>query len=78
MHKCLRIAPQTVGLAMLLVCAPAGAQEDKFAGCPDPEAAKQYVKKCLGENPYNTKEVCEQRALESVCTAGAKKDKDKQ
>ena len=45
------------------------AQEDKFAACPDPEAARKYVKQCLQANPYNTQEVCEERALEQVCNA---------
>jgi hypothetical protein len=47
------------------------AQDDKFAGCPDPEAARNFVKQCMQANPYNTREVCEQRALEQIC--GAKK-----
>ena len=45
------------------------AQQDKFAACPDPEAARKYVKQCLAQNPYNTQEVCEERALEQVCNA---------
>ena len=43
------------------------AQEDKFASCPDPEAARRYVKECLATNPYNTREICEERALEKLC-----------
>jgi hypothetical protein len=43
------------------------AQEDKFAKCPDPEAARKLVKECLAANPYNTQEICEERALEKVC-----------
>ena len=42
--------------------------QDKFADCPDPEAARKYVKQCLQENPYNTQEVCEERALERICS----------
>jgi hypothetical protein len=42
-------------------------QDDKFAKCPDPEAAKQFVQSCMAQNPYNTREVCEQRALEELC-----------
>ena len=44
-----------------------GAQDDKFASCPDRAAVKKYVKDCLGQNPYNTKEVCEERALADLC-----------
>ena len=52
------------------LCAPTGAsaQDDKFAQCPDPAAAKRYVQQCLGQNPYNTREVCEERALEELCS----------
>ena len=53
--------------SLLLACPAAQAQEDKFAQCPDPEAARQYVKECLAANPYKTKEVCEELALEKVC-----------
>ncbi len=53
--------------SLLLACATAQAQEDRFAKCPDPEAARQYVKQCLAANPYNTKEVCEEAALEKLC-----------
>jgi hypothetical protein len=53
--------------SLLLTCAAAQAQEDRFAKCPDPEAARQYVKECLGANPYKTKEVCEELALEKLC-----------
>ena len=53
--------------SLWLACAAAQAQEDTFAKCPDPEAARQYVKQCQGANPYNTKEVCEERALEILC-----------
>jgi len=52
---------------LLLANAAARAQEDKFAQCPDPEAARRYVKQCLAANPYKTKEVCEELALEQVC-----------
>jgi hypothetical protein len=53
--------------SVLLACPTAQAQEDKFAQCPDPEAARRYVKECLAANPYKTKEVCEELALEKVC-----------
>ena len=53
--------------SLLLACAAAQAEEDRFAKCPDPEAARQYVKECLGANPYKTKEACEQLALEKLC-----------
>ena len=53
--------------SLLLACATARAQEDTFAKCPDPEAARQYVKQCLAANPYRTKEICEELALEKLC-----------
>ena len=53
--------------SLLLVCAAAQAQEDRFAECPDPEAARQYVKQCRAANPYMTKEACEELALEKLC-----------
>ena len=53
--------------SLLLVCAATQAQEDRFTKCPDPEAARQYVKECLAANPYKTKEVCEELALEKLC-----------
>jgi hypothetical protein len=62
-------AKRTLG-GVLILCACAGgawAQDDKFAKCPDPEAARRYVKQCLAANPYNTQEVCEERALETLC-----------
>ena len=40
----------------------------KFDACPDPAAAEKFVKACLQENPYNTQEACEQRALEKLCS----------
>jgi hypothetical protein len=40
----------------------------KFDACPDPAAAEKYVKACMQENPYNTREACEQRALERFCS----------
>jgi len=52
---------------LLLTCAAAQAQEDRFTKCPDPEAARQYVKECLAANPYKTKDVCEELALEKLC-----------
>ena len=44
------------------------ARADKLDACPDPEAAKKWVKTCMQENPYNTQEACEQRALEMFCS----------
>ena len=41
---------------------------DKFDSCPDPEAARKYVKTCMQENPYNTKETCEEIALRKFCS----------
>jgi hypothetical protein len=53
--------------AFLLCAGVAAAGDDKFARCPDPAAARQYVQDCLQQNPYNTQEVCEARALEKLC-----------
>ena len=50
-----------------LACTAAQTQEDKFAKCPDPEAARQYVKQCRAANPYKTVEACEELALEQLC-----------
>jgi hypothetical protein len=65
MHRLLKRA---LGGALLL-SAVAGAAwaQDKFAKCPDPEAARKHVQECLAANPYNTQEVCEERALEKLC-----------
>jgi len=52
---------------MFAAPADASAQDDKFAQCPDPDAAKRYVQQCLGQNPYNTREICEERALQELC-----------
>ena len=41
---------------------------DKFDSCPDPDAARKYVKSCMQENPYNTKETCEEIALRKFCS----------
>ncbi len=41
---------------------------DKFDACPDPAAARDYVKACMQENPYNTREACEERALQKLCS----------
>ncbi len=41
---------------------------DKFETCPDPDAARKWVKACMQENPYNTKESCEERALARFCS----------
>jgi len=55
-----------ITLAMTtLVQSPALA--DKFDACPDADAARRYVKACMQENPYNTREACEVRALEKFC-----------
>ena len=54
-------------VSVLLACAAAQAQEDKFSKCPDPEAVRQMVKECLAANPYKTKDVCEELALEKLC-----------
>ena len=40
----------------------------KLDACPDPTAAEQFVKACMQENPYNTREACEQRALKKLCS----------
>lgn len=40
----------------------------KFDACPDPAAAEQFVKACMQENPYNTREACEERALKKLCS----------
>ena len=65
MHRLLKRA---LGGALLLsVFAGAAWAQDKFANCPDPEAARKHVKECLAANPYNTQEVCEERALEKLC-----------
>jgi hypothetical protein len=53
--------------SLLLACAAAQAQDDKLASCPDPQAAREYVKQCLAANPYKTKEACEEQALEKLC-----------
>ena len=52
---------------LLAWSAGGNAEDDRFAGCPDPEAARAYVKRCMQQNPYAPQEVCEQRALEQVC-----------
>jgi hypothetical protein len=52
----------TVALALI----PA-AMAGKFDACPDPAAAEQFVKACMQENPYNTREACEERALKKLC-----------
>jgi hypothetical protein len=40
---------------------------DALDQCPDPEAARKWVRACMQENPYNTRESCEQRALQKFC-----------
>ena len=54
-------------VSLLLASAAAHAEEDKFAKCPDPEAARQFVKQCRAANPYKTVEACEELALEQLC-----------
>ena len=57
--------------AMVLGCSlliHSAAFADKFDSCPDPEAARKFVKACMQESPYNTRETCEQRALEKLCS----------
>jgi hypothetical protein len=56
-----------LAVAALLIAGSAPAQDDKFAGCPDPDAARKYVKDCLASNPYNSRETCEELALEKLC-----------
>ncbi|KPK30713.1 MAG: hypothetical protein AMJ66_09155 [Betaproteobacteria bacterium SG8_40] len=58
-----RVALVIVGLPFMTTVAMA----DKFDACPDPEAARKWVKACMQENPYNTKESCEERALARFC-----------
>jgi hypothetical protein len=59
----------TAALACALLAGGTAAQaQDKFADCPDPEAARNYVKQCRNENPYATQEACEERALERLCS----------
>lgn len=60
-------------IARLLVAAAAAAFSatvlaGKLDACPDPAAAEKFVKACLQENPYNTREACEQRALDKLCS----------
>ena len=56
---------------LLLLAATASfhgvAMAGAFDHCPDPEAARKWVKACMQENPYNTKESCEERALRKFC-----------
>jgi hypothetical protein len=67
MHALRKLALLTALTLCALTSAPAPAQDDRLAGCPDPAAARRYVKACMQENPYNTQEVCEERALEKLC-----------
>jgi hypothetical protein len=61
------LAPAGCLVSLLLSCGTARAEDDKFADCPDPQAALQYVKQCLATNPYKTKEACEELAREALC-----------
>jgi hypothetical protein len=63
-----RILAAAVASTLLASGAAARAQ-DRFADCPDPGAARNYVKQCRNENPYATQEACEERALERFCSA---------
>jgi hypothetical protein len=45
----------------LLASAAAVYAQDKLAACPDPEAARAFVRQCMQQNPYNIQEVCEER-----------------
>jgi len=51
----------------LFLFASAALADDKFANCPDPEAARKFVKACLQESPYNSSETCVARALDQLC-----------
>lgn len=64
---------KTTLLAAMLCAGSAAGADDRFAKCPDPDAARRYVKECQQQNPYNTEEVCEQRALEKLCAGAEKK-----
>ena len=60
-------------IAKLLVAIAAsalvpGALAGKLDACPDPAAAEKFVKACMQENPYNTREACEERALKKLCS----------
>ena len=61
-----RIEKLLIALVALLLSA--GASAGKLDACPDPAAAEKFVKACMQENPYNTREACEQRALERLCS----------
>jgi len=63
MHKLCMVAAS----GLMFAAGAVQAQDDKFAGCPEAEAARQYVKACLAANPYKTKEACEELALEKFC-----------
>jgi len=58
----------TIAIAVTTLAFIPIASADKFDACPDPEAARNFVKACMQENPYNTKEACEERALKSLCS----------
>jgi hypothetical protein len=64
---------KTAVVVAMLYAGIAAAADDRFAKCPDPEAARRYVKECQQQNPYNTQEVCEERALEKLCASAEKK-----
>ena len=59
-----------VSTLLLLVAAASlngAAMAGTFDHCPDPDAARKWVKACMQENPYNTRESCEERALRKFC-----------
>ena len=54
-------------VAIAAVAFSATALAGKLDACPDPAAAERFVKACMQENPYNTREACEERALKKLC-----------
>ena len=67
----------TIAAALLGASGLPLAEEDKFAQCADPDAARRYVKECLGRNPYMTREACEEEALEKACPPAKKSEEKK-
>lgn len=65
MHYICRISFAIATIAMFQT----SALVDKFDACPKPASARRCVKACLQENPYNTQETGEARALEKLCSA---------
>ncbi len=62
------ILPRFALAIAVTALAATAAAADKFDACPDPDAARKWVKACMQENPYNTKEICEERALARFCS----------